>query len=156
MVHAIVRRGLLVSAALAALGGARAAKFADVDETRIAANAASGNEWPSVGFDYSATRFSPLTDVSAANVGQLGLAWHYQFDTDRGQEATPLVVDGTLYTTTTWSKVFAFDAATGAPKWSFDPKVRRRGRLQGLLRRGQPRRRGLEGQGLCRHHRAAS
>ena len=70
-----------------------------------------------------AALLSPLTEVNTGNVGQLGLAWHAHFDTDRGQEATPLVVDGMLYTTTAWSKVYAFDAATGAPLWAFDPKV---------------------------------
>ena len=91
------------------------------------------------------------TQINAANVGQLGLAWYAEFDTDRGQEATPLVVDGVLYTTTAWSKVYAFDAKTGKQLWSYDPKVDGREGLRRLLRRGQPRRRGLEGQGLRRH-----
>ncbi len=75
------------------------------------------------GKGYSEQRFSPLDKISTANIGQLGLAWYAQFDTDRGQEATPLMVDGVLYTTTAWSKVFAFDAATGKQLWAFDPKV---------------------------------
>ncbi|MGH6972326.1 MAG: PQQ-dependent dehydrogenase, methanol/ethanol family, partial [Caulobacteraceae bacterium] len=75
------------------------------------------------GRSYAEQRFSPLTQVDAADVGKLGLAWHYQFDTERGQEATPLVVGDTLYTTTAWSKVYAFDATNGRLKWAFDPKV---------------------------------
>ena len=51
------------------------------------------------------------------------LAWSYDLDTDRGQEATPIAVDGMLYTTSAWSKVQAFDAATGRLIWQFDPKV---------------------------------
>jgi PQQ-dependent dehydrogenase (methanol/ethanol family) len=95
---------------------------ADVDGARIAA-ADTNAEWVSYGKGYSEQRFSPLDKVNAANAGQLGLAWYAEFDTDRGQEATPLMVDGVLYTTTAWSKVFAFDAATGKLLWSYDPKV---------------------------------
>ena len=80
-------------------------------------------EWLSYGRSYSEQRFSPLTQINTESVGDLGLAWSYEFDTDRGQEATPIVKDGVLYTTTAWSKVYAFDAATGALKWSYDPKV---------------------------------
>ena len=88
---------------------------ANVDGARIAA-ADTNAEWVSYGKGYSEQRFSPLDKVNTGNVGQLGLAWYAQFDTDRGQEATPLMVDGVLYTTTAWSKVYAFDAATG---WSW-------------------------------------
>jgi quinohemoprotein ethanol dehydrogenase len=93
-----------------------------VDAARLQA-ADSNGEWLSYGKGYSEQRFSPLDKVDTKTVPQLGLAWYAQFDTDRGQEATPLMVDGVLYTTTAWSKVFAFDAATGKPLWSFDPKV---------------------------------
>jgi quinohemoprotein ethanol dehydrogenase len=96
---------------------------AAVDAQRLLDADKDQANWLSYGRTYAEQRFSPLSQVSASNVGQLGLAWRHQFDTDRGQEATPLVVDGTLYTTTAWSKVYAFDAASGELKWSFDPKV---------------------------------
>jgi quinohemoprotein ethanol dehydrogenase len=97
-------------------------KAGQVDAKRLIA--ADGNgEWLSYGKGYSEQRFSPLDKVNATNVGQLGLAWYVQFDTDRGQEATPLMVDGVLYTTTNWSKVYAFDAKTGKALWNFDPKI---------------------------------
>jgi quinohemoprotein ethanol dehydrogenase len=113
------------AAALAglALAGCHAKGPAAVDNQRLLGADQDQANWLSYGRTYAEQRFSPLDEVSASNVGQLGLAWHHQFDTDRGQEATPLVVDGTLYTTTAWSKVYAFDAASGALKWSFDPKV---------------------------------
>ena len=92
-----------------------------VDARRI--EAAKAGEWLSYGRDYAEQRFSPLDAIKRDNVGRLGVAWWADLDTDRGQEATPLVADGVLYTTTAWSKVMAFDAKTGKPLWAFDPKV---------------------------------
>jgi alcohol dehydrogenase (cytochrome c)/quinohemoprotein ethanol dehydrogenase len=88
----------------------------------VGADGDSAN-WISHGRTYSEQRFSPLDGVNRENVGQLGLAWYADMDTGRGQEATPLVIDGKLYLTTAWSKVKAFDATTGKPLWEYDPKV---------------------------------
>ena len=63
--------------------------------------------------------------MSDANVGTLGLAWSFDLDSARGQEATPIVVDGVMYVSTAWSMVKAFDAATGKLLWAYDPKVPR-------------------------------
>lgn len=94
-----------------------------VTDERLAAADTGGGDWVTHGGTYEEQRFSRLDQINAGNVNRLGLAWSHEFDTNRGQEATPIVVDGTLYTTTAWSKVYAFDAATGALKWSFDPRV---------------------------------
>ena len=91
-----------------------------------AAAGADGDNWLTTGRTYADQRFSPLTQINGDTVGKLGLVWHYEFDTDRGQEATPVEVDGVLYTTTSWSEVFAFDAKTGRLLWSYDPKVDRK------------------------------
>ncbi|MBU0669074.1 MAG: PQQ-dependent dehydrogenase, methanol/ethanol family, partial [Alphaproteobacteria bacterium] len=79
--------------------------------------------WITHGRTYSEQRFSPLEQVNRDTVGDLGLAWFADMDTARGQEATPLVIDGKLYVTTAWSKVKAYDAATGEPLWEYDPQV---------------------------------
>ncbi len=79
--------------------------------------------WITHGRTYSEQRFSPLDAISTENVAELGLAWSADMDTARGQEATPLVMDGKLYLTTAWSKVKAFDAATGEALWDYDPEV---------------------------------
>jgi quinohemoprotein ethanol dehydrogenase len=92
-----------------------------VDAKRI--EAANSSDWLSYGRTYDEQRFSPLKQIDRASVGKLGVAWWASFDTNRGQEATPLVADGVLYTTTAWSKVYAFDARTGKPLWAYDPKV---------------------------------
>ena len=83
----------------------------------------TGDNWGAIGFSYDEQRFSPLTDISDKNVGELGIAWTADLDDARGQEATPVVVDGVMYVSHAWSKVSAWDAATGKPLWKFDPKV---------------------------------
>lgn len=94
-----------------------------VDSRRIIA--AAKGEWLSVGRTYDEQRFSPLDKINRSNVGQLGLAWYADLDTARGQEGTPLMIDGKLYVSTAWSMVKAFDGKTGQLLWAFDPKVPR-------------------------------
>ena len=96
---------------------------AKVDAARLTAAAADGDNWMSYGRTYDEQRFSPLDQINLTNVSKLGLAWSHEFDTDRGHEATPIVVDGVIYTTTSWSKVSAFDGKTGNLLWAYDPKV---------------------------------
>lgn len=90
---------------------------------RLLATGGDGRDWAMTGFNYSEQRFSPLTQINAGNVGQLGLAWYADMPDARGQEATPIVIDGKLFVTGPWSKVFAFDAVTGQKLWEFDPGV---------------------------------
>jgi glucose dehydrogenase len=85
-----------------------------VDAARIEAADQDPANWMTYGRTYSEQRFSPLSKITADNVGQLGLAWFADLETDRGQEATPLVIDGVMYISTAWSMVKAFDAKTGA------------------------------------------
>jgi quinohemoprotein ethanol dehydrogenase len=100
-------------------------KAGRVDAARIEAADSEPGSWLAHGRTYDEQRFSPLSQISGANVGQLGLAWSYRTNTKRGLEATPIVVDGVLYATGTWSVVYALDAATGREIWTFDPQVPR-------------------------------
>jgi quinohemoprotein ethanol dehydrogenase len=100
-------------------------KGAAVDDKRLLAANADADNWLSYGRTYDEQRFSPLTDVSDKNVSTLGLEWSSDLDTSRGQEATPIVVDGVMYISTAWSMVKAYDASTGKKLWEFDPKVPR-------------------------------
>src|SRR5580698_2174838 len=100
----------------------QAAQVANVDDARIIDNAKTGKDWPSTGFDYGVNRFSPLDQVTTANVGKLGLAWSYPLDSIRGVEATPVVVDGVMYVTGPWAIVSAVNAKTGEKLWTFDPQ----------------------------------
>ena len=96
---------------------------ANVDGARIENADSEPGSWLSHGRTYSEQRYSPLTKIDRSNVGTLGLAWFADMDTNRGQEATPLMVDGVIYVSTAWSKVKAYDAKTGKPLWAFDPQV---------------------------------
>ena len=98
---------------------------AQVDDARLVAGSPDGADWLSYGRTMDEQRFSPLTQVSDQNVSQLGLDWFSDLETARGQEATPIVVDGVMYVSTAWSMVKAFDAATGKKLWEYDPQVPR-------------------------------
>jgi len=94
-----------------------------VDEARLVNAEKDTADWLSYGRTYNEQRFSPLKKIDDRNVQQLHLSWYHDLDTDRGQEATPLVVNNVLYFTTAWSKVYALNAANGALLWSYDPQV---------------------------------
>jgi len=101
--------------------------------------------WPLHGRDAWEQRYSPLDAINTLNVSKLGLAFAVDLGTNRGIEATPIVVDGVLYLSSAWSVVHAFDAATGKPLWRYDPKVpRERAKLFccGVVNRGVAHHRG--------------
>lgn len=100
-----------------------AAIGARVDAERIVNADAEPGNWLSNGRTYSEQRYSPLKQITEDNVGDLGLAWYLDLDTSRGQQASPLIVDGVMYSTSAWSKVQAIDAATGELLWQYDPEV---------------------------------
>ena len=94
-----------------------------VDGSRIENADAEPHNWLSHGRSYSEQRFSLLEQISEATIRRLGLAWYLDLDTKRGQQASPLIVDGVMYSTSAWSKVQAIRAATGELLWQFDPQV---------------------------------
>ncbi len=100
-----------------------AAPPANVDGQRIINADREPGNWMSHGRTYDEQRFSPLTRINDANVSRLGVAWSYKLDIDRGVEATPIVVDGVMYTTGAGSVVYALDARTGKLRWKYDPQV---------------------------------
>lgn len=100
-----------------------AALAAGVDEAAIRATEQAGGEWLSHGRTYAEQRFSPLKQIDASNVKSLGLAWYMDLDNTRGLEATPLFHDGVIYTSMSWSRVIAVDAASGKELWRYDPEV---------------------------------
>jgi quinohemoprotein ethanol dehydrogenase len=84
-------------------------------------------EWVSYGRDYAETHHSPLRQIDTATVPRLGLAWSVEVGSEGKVETTPLIWDGVLYGTSTWSVVFAIDIRTGKLKWRWDPALVRGG-----------------------------
>ncbi|HVZ69725.1 MAG TPA: PQQ-dependent dehydrogenase, methanol/ethanol family [Rhizomicrobium sp.] len=129
----ILRAGALAAALFLPLAGGEAAaptgdaerlaKAADVDGAAIVNADARPGDWLSHGRNYFEQRFSPLTKINTANVKNLGVAWEFRTYTVRGLEATPIVSNGVMFVTGSWSKVWALDAKTGREMWTYDPKV---------------------------------
>jgi PQQ-dependent dehydrogenase (methanol/ethanol family) len=94
-----------------------------IDDARLVAAASEPQSWLTYGGSYAEQRFSTLDQIDTTNVAQLGLAFSYDTNTTRGLEATPIVAGGVIYTTGSWSIVYAIDAKTGKEIWRYDPKV---------------------------------
>lgn len=94
-----------------------------VNEERILAADKEAHNWLTHGRTYAEERYSPLVDINQTNVKDLGLAWAYKTGTKRGLEASPLIVDGVMFTTGSWSRVYALNAETGEELWTYDPEV---------------------------------
>ena len=119
---------LLVVAGALPAGGQRAA-----GTSADAMAALARGEWPTYAGSYASAKYSPLDQIDATNVAGLAIAWrwtspdhavraeHASIDPSWLNEATPLMVNGVLYTSTSLSQVAALDAATGRTKWVFDP-----------------------------------
>jgi PQQ-dependent dehydrogenase (methanol/ethanol family) len=122
VILAVVLLALLVCAFTGREAKSQSASAGVTDAQIVNADSQPEN-WLTQGRTYTEQRFSPLKEINDHNTNRLGLAWYFDLDTHRGQEATPVVVDGVMYFTTAWSNVFALDAATGARLWSYDPKV---------------------------------
>lgn len=122
---------LIVAASLAACSddGADAGSAAPVASaaaplTTDSAATDDTGQWMSYGRDYSEQRYSPLTQITPDSISELSLAWYGDLAEKGGSyETTPLVVDGRIYVSAPWSKVYAFDAKTGTQLWKYDPKV---------------------------------
>lgn len=91
-------------------------------------------EWPAYGRDVYGSRYLPASAINRENVHQLDVAWTYrtgemnpEYATERRAsfQATPIMVDGTLYLSTPLGRVVALDPATGEERWEFDPNIKR-------------------------------
>src|SRR3954451_18061484 len=107
--------------AIAALTGSPAGA---VDPSRLATADQNPNDWLTYHGSYRSYHFSNQEQINAGNVRQLKVAWmHQPGRATRGLQSMPLVADGTLYYSGSYSRVFALDGATGQVKWSYVPKL---------------------------------
>ena len=134
--HAAGKRVAAVAAMVvlvASLAPARAQKLPGASDAAMAA--LTRGEWPAYAGTYAAAKYSPLDQINASNVKDLEIAWRWTsadhalraaksgIDPSVMHEATPIMVGGVLYTSTSLSQVAAIDAATGQTKWVYDPGV---------------------------------
>jgi quinohemoprotein ethanol dehydrogenase len=97
-----------------------------IDQERLAGQ--NPKDWLTLGGNRWMQHYSPLNGINRGNVAELGFAWQYDASTHignvpRGLEATPIVVDGIMYTSGAWGSVYALDAKTGNELWKYLPQV---------------------------------
>ncbi len=96
MTHRFTGGTIAFVVALIALVSAQQKPAAPVDDAALKAPESRHQDWLSYGRDYYEQRFSPLDEINDSNVAKLGLAWQFETATERGLEATPLVIDGVM------------------------------------------------------------
>ncbi|TDU31722.1 quinohemoprotein ethanol dehydrogenase [Panacagrimonas perspica] len=109
--------GLLMSLASPAVPSAT------VVDAKALSDQSQGKNWLAYGRNFYEQRYSPLTQVNTDSARRLGLEWSMALPRDHSLLSTPLVVDGVLYFTGSWSVARAVDAKTGKLLWEFDPKA---------------------------------
>ena len=119
-----MRSRIAVGALLVALAVGVHGQSGTVDDQRLLGAATDRANWLTHGRDYGNQRFSPLTQIDAANVGRLRPAWIYQSGVPSTFQATPIVADGVMYVSLPFNHVVALDAKTGRELWRYTHKRR--------------------------------
>jgi alcohol dehydrogenase (cytochrome c) len=114
----MARRPLLVLALLVAAGLSLELK-AQVTADRILKAAQEPQNWLTYHGSYTGNRYSPLTQITPKNIGNLEQKWVFQGNIVGAWQATPLVVDGVMYVTQRFNDVVALDAKTGRAFWIY-------------------------------------
>ena len=112
----------LVLYLLFAQANAMASDFNLTEERVIASEA---DQWLVHGRTYDEQRFSPLDQINTETIKDLGIAWFIETSSNRGHEASPIVIDGVMFATAAWGVVYATNAKSGELLWTYDPKVPR-------------------------------
>jgi PQQ-dependent dehydrogenase (methanol/ethanol family) len=108
---------LNVAMAAAPAGAAR------VDAKRLVKADKEPGQWMMYGGTYSEQRFSQLRKIDSGNIGQLGLQWFSDYETNQNQHGSPLYIDGVVYVSTSRNVVYAFDGKTGKQLWKYNPMI---------------------------------
>ncbi len=118
------RLSVAIAAACAVTAGAAAASgAANVTAARLVKAEKEPGQWMTYGGTYSEQRFSPLKKIDASNIGQVGLQWFADYETNQNQHGSPLYIDGVIYVSTARNVVHAFDAKTGQQLWKYNPMI---------------------------------
>ena len=99
--------------------------YGNINTQRIINSNSEPQNWLSHGRNYHEQRYSPLNKINTETVKDLELEWSLDMGTTRGLEATPIVDNGIMFVSSTWSVVHAVDARTGEELWVYDPNVPR-------------------------------
>ncbi len=102
---------------------AQTASATPVSQKQLDNAARDGSNFLATNGNYEQTRFYPNAQINRSNVGRLRPAWIFQTEVKESMETSPIVVDGVMYVTTSFSHVYAIDAKTGAEIWHFKPKL---------------------------------
>jgi quinohemoprotein ethanol dehydrogenase len=94
-----------------------------LDAGRLVGAATEPQNWFTGGRDAHESYFSPLESINRENIQRLGFAWQYEIDTTAGFEATPIVIDGVLFTSGPKGAVYSLNAKTGHERWKFEPRI---------------------------------
>src|SRR5215218_6623067 len=113
----------LAVAALVTVSPARAQAPTQPQDATLNAEAAM-NDWPTYHGTYKSYHYSGLDQINTVNVKNLEVAWmHFPERATRGVQSTPLALDGVMYYSGSYSRVYALDGATGKTIWAYAPEL---------------------------------
>jgi len=120
-----LRRAILAAASILAIAASTPASAEGVSIDDILNDQKTGGDIVTNGQDIRGQRFSPLDKINTSNVANLAPAWVFSFggEKQRGQEAQPIVSDGIIYVTGSYSRMWAIDAKTGEEVWQYDARL---------------------------------
>lgn len=118
-------RKTLVSALVAAAVALPAVGFAKVTDDMLTKDASSTGDILSWGMGTQGQRYSPLKDITTQNIGKLVPAWSFSFggEKQRGQESQPVIHNGKMFVTGSYSRIYALDATTGEKLWKYEHRL---------------------------------
>ena len=121
-----VAYGLTLAGTAGAQEVRSAVKYGDmntVTQDMLSRAGSDGSNYLLTNGDYAQTRFYPNRQINTANVAHLHPAWLFQMDVTESLETTPIVVDGTMYVTSSFDHLYALDARTGRELWHYKQKL---------------------------------
>src|SRR5205814_6555002 len=116
---------LKLTSVLVAAAFASTAAHAVVTDSMIQSEATSTGNVLTWGINTQGQRYSPLKQVNTATVGKLAPVWAFSFggEKQRGQEAQPVIHNGKMFVTASYSRLFALDAVTGRKLWKYEHRL---------------------------------